>query len=434
MAERTLAFDTLKVRAGYDPVEHQRAISVPIYQTTAFDLESPERAKRLLTFSEPGYLYTRIGNPTVTVLEQRLAALDGATGALAVGSGMAALSYTLLGLAEGGGRVLTTPRLYGGTFDAFKKIFPHFGVGIDAVAEPDDPASFERAITSRTRALFVESISNPSAAVADLGALAEVAHRHGIPLVVDNTVATPYLLNPFQHGADLVVYSATKGISGHGNVIAGAVLENGQFPWANGNFPQLTEPEYLLRDQGGTLRSFVEVLPEAPFTLRLRFNYLAYLGAALGPFDAYLVLLGLETLSERLAKQVESTRQVVAFLEQHERVAWVDHPEARGNRYGQLAKKYLPRGAGAILSFGFKGTEEQSRRFINATELFSYHANLGDARSLIIDSPNTTHGELNPEEQLRAGIRPETIRLSIGLEDPGDLVKDLAQAFGKAFA
>ncbi len=435
MTEKTAyGFDTLKIRAGYDPTEHHGAISVPIYQTTAFDLESPERVARLLTFSEFGFLYTRLGNPTVAVLEQRLAALDRASGAIAVASGMAALSYTLLNLAEGGGRILTTPRLYGGTIDSFKKIYPVLGVSIDHAEDPDDPASFEKAVTPETRAICVETISNPNANVADLEAIAKVAHAHDIPLVVDNTVATPYLLNPFRFGADLIVYSATNAITGHGNVIAGAVLESGRFNWANGKFPQFTAPQYTLRDPDGVERSFLQVFPEFPFTARVRLNYLAYLGAALGPFDAYLALVGIETLSERVQKQMESTRKIIRYLERHERVSWVEHPAARDSKYRALAEKYLPRGAGSILTFGFKGSEAERNRFLNSVKLFSYHANIGDARSLIIDSPKTTHGELTPKEQAAAGIQPETIRLSIGLEDPEDLIKDLAQAFEKTFS
>jgi O-acetylhomoserine (thiol)-lyase len=432
MAPSPYAFDTLKVRAGYDPAEHNGAISVPIYQTTAFDLESPERVARLLTFSEFGFLYTRLGNPTVAVLEQRLAALDGAAGAIAVASGMAALTYALLNIAEGGGRILTTPRLYGGTFDAFHKVFPKLGVAIDHVEDGDDPKAFERAIGEKTRAIFVETISNPNGAVADLDALAELARAHGIPLVVDNTLATPYLLNPFKHGADVVVYSATKAITGHGNVIAGVVLESGKFNWGNGKFPHFTEPQYTLRDVEGKERTFLEVFPDFPFTTRIRLNYLAYLGAALGPFDAYLVLLGLETISERVRKQVENTRKVIAFLEKHPKVTWVQHPTAKESKYRALAEKYLPKGAGSVLTFGFEGTEQQRNLFLNAVELFSYHANVGDARSLVIDSPKTTHGELRPSEQQAAGIQPETIRLSIGLEDPDDLIADLDQALRKA--
>lgn len=434
VSKEQLRFDTLKVRGGYDSRQHNYAVSVPIYQTAGFDFGDTARGSRLFSLEEEGYLYTRVGNPTVQVLEQRLAALDGASGAVATASGMAAVTYALLNVAEGGGRILTTPHLYGGTVDAFKKLYPKFGIQIDVSEQFDHPAVLEEEIREDTKALFVESISNPNGVVADIEALAEVAHRHGIPLIVDNTFATPYLLNPLRHGADIVIYSATKALNGHGNVIAGLVLEKGGFDWANGNFPHFQEPYYTLRDEHGRERTFLEVLPDFPFTGRIRLNYLNYFGAALSPFDAYLVLLGLETLSERVRKQVENTEKVIRYLESHDRVAWVKHPLANNSPYRQLADKYLPRGAGSIFTFGLKATIEESEAFINAAKVFSYHANVGDSRSLIINPPKTTHSELTPEQQRLGDISPETIRLSIGLEDPDDLIEDLEQAFAAAFA
>lgn len=428
-------FDTLKVRAGYNPTEHNYSVAVPIYQTVSYELGDTARVDRLLSFAELGWLYSRITNPTVHVLEQRLAALDSGTGALAVASGMAAVSYTLLNLAEGGGRVVTSPRLYGGTFDAFHKLFPKYGVGIDYATDPDSPESYGAQITEDTKAIFVETISNPNATLIDLQALAQIAHRANIPLVVDNTFATPYQLRPFDHGADLVVYSATKGIGGHGAALGGVIVENGKFPWDNGKFPQFTQKEYLLRDrQTDEWRSYLELAPAFPFTLRLRLTHLAYLGAALGPFDAYLLLQGLETLSERVAKQVNSTLSVIRYLEEHPKVSWVHHPAAKNSQYAELARRYFPRGAGTVFTFGFRGSAEQYNRFIDSVRLFSFQANVGDARSLIINTPKTTHGELTPAEQALAGISAETIRLSIGLEDPKDLISDLEQAFLKAFA
>jgi O-acetylhomoserine (thiol)-lyase len=428
--EESLSFDTLKVRGGYNAADHNNSVSVPIYQSTAFELGDTERAARLFSFSEAAPLYTRIGNPTVTVLEERVAALDGAAGAIALASGMAAISYTLFNVAGRGGRILSSVSLYGGTVDSFNKIYPEFGIEIDIT---ENPASFEKAITPDTKAIFVESITNPNSTVTDIEAVAEVAHKHGIPLIVDNTLATPYLLNPFKYGADIVVYSATKSLTGHGNVIAGLVLESGKFDWANGRFPQFTTPHYLLRDTSGVERNFLEVFPEFPFTGRIRAIYLNYLGAALGPFDAYLALLGLETLSERISKQVSNTEKIIRYLEGNDAVLWVKHPYATGNAFKALAEKYLPRGAGSVLTFGFKGTEQQYDKFINSVRLFSYHANIGDSKSIIINSPKTTHGELTPAQQKQAGIAPETIRLSIGLEDAGDLIADLEQAFEKAF-
>ena len=429
MAESGYGFDTLKVRGGYNPKDHNYAVSVPIYQTASFELGDTERVERLLRFDEEGYLYTRMGNPTVTVLEKRVAALDGGTAAIAVASGMAAITYTLFSVAEGGGRILTTPHLYGGTVDSFKRIYPRFGVGIDQVSDPDDPEAFRRGITPETRAIFIESISNPNATLPDIRRIAEIAHENGIPLIVDNTFATPYLLNPLKHGADIVVYSATKALGGHGNVIGGVIVEGGTFPWDNGKFPQFTEPHFLLRDESGKERSFLELAPTSPFTLRVRLTYLIYFGAVLSPFDAYLLLQGIETLSERVKKQVANAEKIVRYLETHEAVAWVSHPAAEGSPYRSLAEKYLPKGAGSTFTFGFNGTEQQSDIFINSVRLFSYQANVGDSRSLIINPPKTTHGELTPEELAFAGIPPETIRLSLGLEEPDDLIADLAQAF-----
>jgi len=433
MPENKLGFDTIKVRGGYNPADHNNAVSVPIYQTAAFNLGDTDRALRLFTFSEFGQIYTRIGNPTSEVLEQRVALLHGAAGAVAVASGMAAISYTLFNVADGGGRILTTPQLYGGTADSFKRIYPKFGINIDLVENPDDPDFYEKGIRPDTRAIFIESISNPNANVADIEAIAEIAHRHGLPLIVDNTFATPYLLNPFEFGADVVVYSATKLLNGHGNVIAGLIVEGGNFDWQNGKFPQFTDKEYTLRNQNGVERSFSEIFPDFSFTARIRSLCLNYLGASLSPFDAYLILIGLETLSERVSKQVANTLKIIEYLESKESVAWVKHPAAKNSPYKALAKKYLPKGAGTIFTFGFNGSDAQYDKFINSVKLFSYHANVGDSRSLIVNSPKTTHGELNATQQKLAEITPETIRLSIGLENVEDLIADLEQAFEKAF-
>lgn len=433
MANGELKFDTLKIRGAYNSAEHNYAASVPIYETAAFDLGSAERAGNLFSFSEPGFIYTRVGNPTTNVLEQRVAALDGAAGAVAVGSGMAAVTYTLFNVAENGGRILTTPYLYGGTIDSFKKIYPKFGVDIDKSENFHNPEELAKDIKPDTKAIFVESISNPNAVIADLEALAKVAHDHDIPLIVDNTFATPYLLNPIKYGADIVIYSATKALGGHGNSIAGLILESGKFNWGNGKFPQFSEElDYTLRDSEGRSRTFLDVFPEFPFTWRIRKNYLAYFGAALSPFNSYLTLIGIETLSERIQKQVENTKKIIHYLEDNDKVEWIKHPSAKDNPYKELAEKYVPKGAGSIFSFGFKGTDEQINKFLNAIKLFNYHTNVGDVRSLIINSPKTTHGELTREEQEFSDIAPNTIRISVGLEDPEDLIADLDQAFEAA--
>jgi O-acetylhomoserine (thiol)-lyase len=432
MSNGTYHFDTQRLRAGYEPKDHNYAVSPPIYQTAAYDFRDVENAKNLFSFSEVGNLYTRVGNPTVAVLEQRVAALDGAAAAIALASGMAAISYTLLNLAEGGGRILTSPYLYGGSKDSFKKIYPQFGIEFDYARNIDTPALLEAEITPDTKAIFIESISNPNTVLLDVDAIAAVAHRHGIPLVVDNTVATPYLFNPLAHGADIVVYSATKGLSGHGNVIAGLVLESGKFDYTTEKFSHFSEKYYTLRDKDGQHRSFPEVFPGAPFTTRIRFNYLNFFGAALSPFDAYLVLLGLETLSERLAKQSRNAQTLAEYLARHESVEWVRYPALESSPHHALYQRDFKNGAGGLLSFGFKGTPTQREQFIDAIELFHYHVNLGDARSLIVNSPQTTHGELEAEEKAVADIPENLIRISAGLEDPADLIEDLAQAFKKS--
>lgn len=427
-------FDTQRVRAGYEPREHQNAVSPPIYQTTSYDFRDVEHAKNLFNFSEAGNLYTRVGNPTVAVLEQRVAALDGAAGAIALASGMAAISYTLLNLAEGGGRILTSPYLYGGSADSFKKIYPKLGIQFDYAKNILNPEKLAEEIKPDTKAIFIESISNPSTVLLDVDAIAKVAHDHGIPLVVDNTVATPYLFSPIAHGADIVIYSATKGLNGHGNLIAGLVLESGAFHWQSEKFPQFSEKYYTLRDADNNHRSFPEVFPDTPFTTRIRFNYLNYFGAALGPFDAYLAIIGLETLSERLTKQSHNAATLAEYLDAHPQVEWVRYPALKGSSSHALYERDFKNGAGGILSFGFKGTDEQREAFLNSVVLFHYHVNIGDARSLIVNSPQTTHGELEADEKTMAGIPENLIRISAGLEDPADLIADLEQAFHKAAA
>lgn len=427
-------FDTKRIRAGYNSADHNYAVNVPIYQTAAFDIGDVARAERLWTFQETGALYTRIGNPTVEVLEERLRLLEEGTGAIALASGMAAISYTFLYLAQGGGNIVVSPALYGGAEDAFSHFLPHYGVHTKFVEDRFSPESYEKAIDEDTKAIFLETISNPNAELYDIEAIAEIAHRHGIPLVVDNTVATPYLFHPFSHGVDVIIYSATKGISGHGNAIAGVVIENNTFHYSKEKFPQFYEKSYKLKDANGVARSPIEVSPDAPLTIAIRAFLLEFIGAAIGPFDAYLVIQGLSTISERLEKQVKTTEKIVKFLEERNEVAWVNHPSATKSPFQSLAKKYFPKGSGALLSFGFKGDKEQLNRFITSLSYFSYQANLGDVRSLIVNSPKTTHAELDEQHLIRAGISYDTVRISVGLESADDLIADLQQAFEQAFA
>lgn len=425
-------FDTIKVRGGYNPREHNYAVSVPIYATASFEVGEAERFDRLVSLSEEGYLYSRIGNPTVSVLENRIAKLDGGVAAVGVASGMAAITYALLAVAEGGGRILTTHQLYGGTVDALKKLYPKFGIQIDLIDNDSDIEEFRKAIKDDTKAIFIETITNPNAVISDIEAIAKVAHENNIPLIVDNTFATPYLFNPIKHGADIVVYSATKAFSGHGNVIAGVIVDGGKFNWANGNYPQFTEPHFTLKDSHGNERSYLDAFKESAFAGKIRLDYLTYFGAVLSPFDAYLILIGLETLSERVQKQVSNTEKIIDYLKTEEAVSWISYPSIDTSPYKSLADKYLPKGAGSTFTFGFNGTEEQIYKLINSVKLFSYQANVGDARSLIVNVPKTTHGELTEEQLKLAKIPQETIRLSIGLEDPEDLIHDLRQAFREA--
>jgi O-acetylhomoserine (thiol)-lyase len=420
----TQGFDTLLTHAGYQSGEHNRSVQVPIYQTAAFNLDSPERADRLAAFEEVGYMYSRLSNPTTTVLETRVAALDGGTAAVAVGSGMAAVTNAILNAAEGG-RLLAAGQIYGGTYDAYQRIYPTLGVKVDIADDITDLKAIEGLIKKDTKAIFIESITNPTVVVADIEAIAELAHKHGLPLIVDNSLATPYLQAPISHGADVVVYSATKALSGHGSVIGGVVVDAGRFDWANSpRHPQFREDRPLML--GG--KSFPEIFPLFPFASRLRINYLVLLGAVLSPFDAYLILQGVETLSERLKKQSDSALKIAQFLSTHPKVSQVNYSALPTSKDYALAQKYLPKGSGGILSFGFKGDNAAIYKFLNALKIFSYHPNLGDARSLVINSPRSTHRELTPEQQARVGIFPELIRLSIGLEDANDLIHDLKQA------
>jgi O-acetylhomoserine (thiol)-lyase len=427
------SFDTLKVHAGYDASDHCGATSVPIYESAAFGLGSPERARRLFTFEESHPTYSRNNNPTVAVLEARLAALHGVSAAVAVASGMAAVSYALLNAVGKQGRVLSTYQLYGGTLDAFASLFPQFGVTFDAVEDPTDLSEFERRIRPETRAVFIEAITNPLATILDIEGIAAIAHSHGIPLIVDNTIATPYLLNPFEFGADVVVYSATKALGGHGNALAGVVLESGTFDYANGNFGHFTEKFWAFRDSADNPRSIIDVLPGCCFTGRIRNVLLNYLGATLGAFDAWLILLGIDTLSERVAKQCASTEALLEYLRTVPQVRALKHPSLDVERAGLVAK-YLPRGAGSVLSFRFDGSSEERRRFICALKVFLYQANIGDARSLIVDPTLTTHNELTLKQREKLGLYPDSIRISVGLENPADLIADLRQAFASITA
>ena len=426
-------FDTIKVRGGYNSKDHHNSVAVPIYPTAAYDFDDFAHLNRIRAGAQPGYLYTRIGNPTVTVLEERVAALDGGVAAVALASGMAAVSYAIIGSTGGSGRVLSTRQIYGGTFDLENDLFPSLGIDFDLIDHDSLLSVWEEAIREDTKAIFVESISNPGVRLLDIEGLSDIAHRHGIPLIVDNTFATPFLFKPLEHGADLVVYSATKGLNGHGNAIAGIIVEGKPFNWTEDKFPHFHRKHWVTRDLADKERSYLEAFPPCPFSAYARTQLLAYLGAALSPYDAQLVLIGLETLTERIKKQISNTRTLIEYLKTRtDAVTWISYPELDESPYKALADKYFKNGTGTVFAFGLNGTDEQVIKVVNSVEIFGFQANVGDAKSLIVNSPKVTHGELNPDELTAAGIKPETIRISVGLEDPADLIADLEQAFAKA--
>ncbi|SEQ17654.1 O-acetylhomoserine aminocarboxypropyltransferase/cysteine synthase family protein [Butyrivibrio sp. TB] len=430
MADREYGFDTLKILAGYDSADNKYSVSPPIYHTAAFDFRDTEHAENLFTYKEAGYLYTRVGNPTVTYFSERVKALEGAKNAVAVGSGMAAITFTLLNLAAKGGTILASPYLYGGTIDSFDRLFPEVGVKIKLTRNVLDPVALDKELSEGDdiKGIFLESISNPNAYLPDIDAISKVAHKYGVPVVVDNTVATPYIYRPLEHGADIVVYSATKGLTGHGNIIAGLILDNDKLDYyTEDKYPQFYEPIVMLKG-----KSPKDVFPDNFFIFRATLVYLNLLGAALSPNDAYLGILGLETLSERVAKQSSNALKIAEYLESSPAVEWVRYPKLSSYKYKEVADKHLTRGGGGLLSFGIKGSKEQEALFLNNLKLFHYLVNLGDVRSLIVNSPDTTHSELTDEEKELADIPANLIRISVGLEDVNDLIKDLDQAFKAA--
>lgn len=422
---KELKFETLQLHAGQEPDSATNSRAVPIYQTTSYVFNDSEHAANLFALKEPGNIYTRIMNPTTDVLEKRIAALDGGVGALAVASGTAAITYAILNIARSGDHIISASNLYGGTYNLFANTIKDFGIDTTFV-DYDDLAGFESAIKDNTKAIFLESIGNPNATIADLEAVTELAHKHGLPVIVDNTFATPYLFRPLDHGADIVVYSATKFLGGHGTSIAGLIVDGGKFDWASGRFDNFTTP-----DSGYHGLKYAD-LGEAAFILKARVKLLRDTGAALSPFNAFLILQGIETLSLRLERHVENARKVVKFLVDSPYVDWVSYPELESHKDNALAKKYFPKGAGSIFTFGIKGGVEQGKKFIDSLEIFSHLANVADAKSLIIHPASTTHAQLTEEQQKSAGLSPETVRISVGLENIDDLLADLEQALEKS--
>ena len=425
----TYQYETLQVHAGQQPAPGTNARAVPIYQTTSYTFDDTDHAARLFGLEEFGNIYTRIMNPTTDVFEQRIAALERGVAAVATASGQAAQLVALTTLAQAGDQIVASSYLYGGTHNQFKVAFPRLGIDV-AIVEGDDPDELEAAITDRTKALYVESIANPEYSVPDLGRLADIAHRRGIPLVVDNTFGCAgFLVRPIEHGADIVVASATKWIGGHGTSIGGVIVDSGNFDWRNGKFPLFTEPS-----PGYHGLVFSDVFgPDGPFgniafAIRARVEGLRDLGTALSPFNAFLFLQGLETLSLRVQRHVDNALSLAEWLEAHPLVAWVKYPGLVSHPSHERASRYLQHGFGAVLSFGVIGGYEAARTFINSVELASHLANVGDAKTLVIHPASTTHQQLSPAEQVAAGVTSDLVRVAVGIEHIDDIKADLDQA------
>lgn len=425
MADRQFGFDTLCLHAGQIPDAATGARAQPIYQTTSFVFDSADHAASLFNLQTFGNVYSRISNPTVAALEERIAALEGGRAALATATGMAAQTIALLTLARHGDHLVAAHTLYGGTYSQLAVTFADYGIATTFV-DADDVAAFRAAIRPNTKAIYAETLGNPQLNMVDIAALGEIAHAAGIPLIIDNTLASPYLCRPFEHGADIVIHSVTKYLGGHGTTMGGVLVESGHFPWDNGNFPQMTEPS---RGYHGV--RFYETFGDFAFTMKARMETMRTLGPTLAPLSAFLLLQGVETLHLRMPRHCVSALAVAEHLAAHPCVEWVNYPLLPGNRYEALAKRYLPRGAGGILTFGVRGGAPAGVRFIEAVQFLSHLANVGDAKTLVIHPASTTHRQLSEDEQRAAGVNPELIRLSIGLESLDDILWDIDQALEK---
>jgi O-acetylhomoserine (thiol)-lyase len=419
----TRGFETVALHGGHGGDPATKARAVPIYQTTSYTFDDTSHAARLFALEEFGNIYTRIMNPTTDVFEQRLAALEGGVGALALASGQAAVIYSLLNLARAGDHIVSSASLYGGTYNAFVHTLPRFGIEVTLV-DPSDPTAFAAAIRPNTKAVFAETLGNPKLDVLDVEAVAKVAHDAGVPLIVDNTLATPYLLRPIDYGADVVVHSATKFIGGHGTTIGGAIVDSGKFDWkASGRFPDFTEPDPSYHGV-----RYVEALGPLAYIIKARVQLLRDVGAALSPFNAWLLLQGLETLGLRIERHSQNAQRVAEWLRDHPNVLWVRYPGLPGDPAYDKAQRYLPKGSGAILTFGVKGGGEAARALIDKLQLFSLLANVGDAKSLVIHPASTTHQQLTPADQIASGVSDDAVRLSVGIESVDDILADLSQA------
>lgn len=426
MSENQLHFDTLALHAGQSPDSQTLSRAVPIYQTSSYVFRSSEHAANLFGLKEFGNIYTRLMNPTTDVLEKRLAELDGGIAALAVASGQSAITFAVLNITSAGQNIVSTTALYGGTYNLFHYTLPRMGITVKFV-DSSNPENIRAAIDENTRMVYTESVGNPKNNVDDFRVIADIAHAAGIPFVVDNTVTTPYLFKPLEHGADIVVYSLTKFIGGHGTSIGGAVVSGGTFPWNNGKFSEFSEPDSSYHGL-----NYWEALGNLSYIIRMRISLLRDLGACISPFNAFQIIQGLETLHLRMPRHVENAQKVANWLQQSPLVSWVNYPGLEGHPDFDRAKKYLPKGAGAIIGFGIKGGVEAGKKFIDSVKLLSHLANIGDAKSLVIHPASTTHQQLTEEEQISAGVSPDFIRLSVGLEDVRDIIADLEQALNAA--
>jgi O-acetylhomoserine (thiol)-lyase len=426
MADREFGFETLALHAGQIPDRETGARAAPIYQTTSFVFDSADHAASLFNLQTFGNVYTRLSNPTTAMFEQRMSALEGGRAAVATASGQAAEMVALLNICQAGDHIVSSSKLYGGTHTMFAVNFPKLGIETTFV-DPDDAENFRRAIRPNTKAVFSETLGNPAINMVDIAAVGAVAREAGVPFVVDNTAASPYLCQPLRHGADIVVHSATKFIGGHGTTMGGVVVESGTFPWDNGKFASMTEPS-----AGYHGVRFFETFGDFGYTMKARMEILRVFGPAISPFNAWLLLQGLETLPVRMERHCANTMGVAQFLGGHPKVAWVNYPGLEDNKYHALTKRYMPRGAGALLSFGIRGGYEAGVKFIEGLQFVSHLANIGDAKSLVIHPASTTHRQLSEADQVKAGIPPDMVRLSIGLETLDDILWDLDQALSRA--
>lgn len=423
---REFSFETLQLHAGQKPDAETKSRAVPIYQTTSYVFDDVQEGEDLFALRKPGNIYTRIGNPTVAVFEDRLAALEKGVGALATASGMAAITYTVLGLAHAGDHVVAATTIYGGTFNLLKETLPRYGITTSFV-NIENLDEVEAAIQDNTKLVLIETIGNPLTNIPDIEKIAELTHAHKIPLVADNTFGTPYLINVFDHGVDISVHSATKFIGGHGTTIGGVIVDSGKFDWeASGKFPQ-----FVNEDPSYHNISYTRDIGAAAFITALRVQLLRDTGAAISPFNAFLLLQGLETLSLRVERHVENTKKIAAFLEKHPKVEKVNYPSLPSSPYYELAQKYLPKGAGSIFTFHVKGDDKDAATLIDNLEIFSNLANVADAKSLVVHPYTTTHSQLSPEDLEACGVTPNQIRISVGLENVDDLIEDLNLALEK---